>query len=77
MIDALPTEESLRYVVGIIRAYSRSLDSGVASPPSDAEGKALAFRHMEEMWKNHPFPADYDYEQARRMAVEEKYGRFT
>ena len=77
MIDALPTEESLRYVVGAIRAYSRPLDSGAGFPPAEAERKTLAFQRMEEMRKNHPFPADYDYEQARRMAVGEKYGRFT
>lgn len=43
----------------------------VQSPLSE---KRQAFLHMEEMKKNYPFPKDYDYEQVRREAMEEKYG---
>ena len=35
--------------------------------------KRQVFLHMEEMKKKYPFPKDYDYEQARRKNMDEKY----
>lgn len=37
--------------------------------------KRQAFLHMEELKKKYLFPKDYDYEQVRREAMGEKYGR--
>ena len=44
---------------------------------TDVGEKLRALEHMEEMRKTHPIPMDYDFEETRREAVEEKYGRFT
>lgn len=38
--------------------------------------KQTAFKKMEAMRKESPFPKDFDYEKAREEAVSEKYGRW-
>ena len=78
MIDALPTDESLRYVIGVIREFSQFLDTNPpVCQPTDTSEKRRAFLRMEELRRTHPIPDDYDLEQARREAVEAKYGRFS
>ena len=78
MIDTLPTEESLRYMVEVMRECTRFLGIEASSlRTADADEKLRALEHMEELREKYPIPADYDYEGARRQAVEAKYGRFT
>lgn len=74
MIDALPSEASLRYVIEVIRVFSRFLDDESASGQvKNADRKRMALAHMEELRQQYPIPKDYDYEQARRDATEERY----
>lgn len=75
MIDSLPDDDSIRFFIDMIKQFNvitkkmgqKSEDQSLLS------GKRQAFLHMEEMKKKYPFPKDY--EQVRREAMEEKYGR--
>lgn len=76
MIDSLPDDESIRFFIDMIKRFNvvtkqAGLKEDIQSPLSE---KRQAYLHMEEMKKKYPFPKDYDYEQVRREAMEEKYG---
>lgn len=46
----------------------------ISETQSSLSEKRQVFLHMEELKKKYPFPKDYDYEQIRKEAMEEKYG---
>ncbi len=76
MIDSLPDDESIRFFIDMIRRFNvvtkqMEQKEDIQSPSTE---KRQAFLHMEELKKKYPFPKDYDYEQVRREAMEEKYG---
>lgn len=76
MIDSLPDDDSVKFFIDMIRRFNavtrrREEISGEQNLLSE---KRQAFLHMEELKNKYPFPEDYDYEQVRREAVEEKYG---
>ena len=76
MIDSLPDDESIRFFIDIIKIFNvvtkqMEQKEDIQSPLAE---KRQAFLHMEELKKKYPFPKDYDYEQVRREAMEEKYG---
>ncbi len=76
MIDSLPDDDSVKFFIDMIRrfnAVSRRTEEISGAQNSFSE-KRQAFLHMEELKKKYPFPKDYDYEQVRREAMEEKYG---
>ncbi len=76
MIDSLPNDDSVRFFIDMIRqfnAVTKKTGQTSARQVSLSE-KRQAFLHMEELKKKYPFPKDYDYEQARRETMEEKYG---
>lgn len=77
MIDSLPDDDSVKFFIDMIRRFNvvtRRTEEIPESKKSFSE-KRQAFLHMEELKRMYPFPKDYDYEQARREAMEEKYGR--
>ena len=76
MIDSLPDDDSVQFFIDMIRRFNI-----VAGKPEEISvnqnllsEKREAFLHMEELKKKYQFPKDYDYEQIRREAMEEKYG---
>lgn len=76
MIDKLPDDDSVRFFIEMMRQFNI-----VAKKTKQRTGaqeilteKREAFLHMEELKKKYPFPKDYDYEQVRRVAMEDKYG---
>lgn len=76
MIDSLPDDDSVKFFIDMIRRFNV-----VARKTEEISGnqnllseKRQAFLHMEELKKKYPFPKDYDYEQIRREAMDEKYG---
>lgn len=76
MIDSLPDDDSVRFFIEMIRKFNvvtKKTDQQEGTKNSLSE-KRKAFLHMEEMKKKNPFPKDYDYEQVRKEAMEEKYG---
>lgn len=76
MIDSLPNDDSVRFFIDMIRqfnAVTKKTGQTSALQISLSE-KRQAFLNMEELKKKYPFPKDYDYEQARREIMEEKYG---
>ncbi len=76
MIDALPDDDSIRFFIDIIRRFNivAKKTERMSEAQNPLSEKMQAFLHMEEMKKKNPFPKDYDYEQARRESMEEKYG---
>lgn len=77
MIDSLPDDDSVKFFIDMIRRFNvvtRRTEVISESQNSFSE-KRQAFLHMEELKKKYPFPKDYDYQQARREAMGEKYGR--
>lgn len=77
MIDSLPDDDSIRFVIDIIRRFNivtkkTGQMSEVQNPLSE---KRQAFLHMEELKKKYPFPKNYDYEQVRKEAMGEKIAR--
>lgn len=67
----------MRVLIDMIRRFNvvtRRTEEIPKAQNSSSE-KRQAFLHMEELKRKYPFPKDYDYEQARREAMEEKYGR--
>lgn len=76
MIDSLPDDDSIRFVINMIKEFNivaKKTGQSALSSPVLSE-KRQAFLHMEEMKKKYPFPEDYDYEEVRREAMKEKYG---
>lgn len=76
MIDSLPDDDSVRFFIDMIRRFNVvTKKTGEMSEGQNLlSEKRQAFLHMEELKKKYPFPKDYDYEQARREIMEEKYG---
>lgn len=76
VIDSLPDDDSVKFFIDMIRRFNAV--AGKTEKISDNQNfileKRQAFLHMEELKKKYPFPKDYDYEQIRREAMEEKYG---
>lgn len=77
MIDSLPDDDSVKFFIDMIKRFNvvtRKTEEIPESKKSFSE-KRQAFLHMEELKRKYPFPKNYDYEQARREAMEERYGR--
>ena len=76
MIDSLPDDDSVRFFIDMIRRFNvvTKKTEEISGKQSSFSEKRQAFLHMEELKKKYPFPKDYDYEQIRREAMEEKYG---
>ena len=76
IIDSLPDDDSVKFFIDMIRRFN--LVVGKTEKISETQNsfaeKRQAFLHMEELKKKYPFPKDYDYEQIRKEAMEEKYG---
>lgn len=76
VIDSLPDDDSVKFFIDMIRRFNAV--AGKTEEISDNQNlileKRQAFLHMEELKKKYPFPKDYDYEQIRTEAMEEKYG---
>lgn len=76
MIDSLPDDDSVKFFIDLIKRFNivtRKAEKISENQDTFSE-KRQAFLHMEELKKKYPFPKDYDYEQIRREAMEEKYG---
>lgn len=76
MIDSLPNDDSVRFFIEMIRQFNAVTKKAgqIPAPQSSPSEKRQAFLNMEKLKKQYPFPKDYDYEQVRREAMEEKYG---
>ncbi|MCM1127953.1 MAG: hypothetical protein NC429_15980 [Lachnospiraceae bacterium] len=76
MIDSLPDDDSIKFFIDMIRRFNvvTGRTEKITGSQNSFSEKRQAFLHMEELRKKYPFPKDYDYEQVRREAVEEKYG---
>lgn len=76
MIDSLPDDDSIRFVIDIIRRFNVVMNKNGHTPErqNTLSEKRQAYLNMEELKKQYPFPKDYDYEQVRRETMEEKYG---
>ena len=69
-IDSLPDDDSIRMIIGMIDQYQKYIDA-----KNDAKKKKMAaFSELEKLKKELSFPENYDYDKARREAVNEKYG---
>ena len=68
--------DSVKFFIDMIRRFN--VVAGKTEKISENKNlileKRQAFLHMEELKKKYPFPKDYDCEQIRREAMEEKYG---
>lgn len=76
MIDSLQDDDSLRFFIDMIRRFNvvTKRTEEISGGQSMLSEKRQAFLHMEELRKKYPFPKDYDYEQVRRVSMEQKYG---
>ena len=76
MIDSLPDDDSIRFVIDVIRQFNvvTKKKEQKYAPQNLLSEKRQAFLDMEELKKQYLFPKDYDYEQVRRETMEEKYG---
>jgi hypothetical protein len=76
MIDSLPDDDSVKFFIDMIRRFNvvTRRTEEISGTQNSFSEKRQAFLHMEELKKKYPFPKDYDYEQVRREAMEEKYG---
>lgn len=76
MIDSLPDDDSVKFFIDMIRRFNvvTGRTENISRTQNSLPEKRQAFLHMEELKKKYPFPKDYDYEQVRREAMEEKYG---
>lgn len=76
VIDSLPDDDSVKFFIDMIRRFNAVV--GKTEEISENQNlileKRQAFLYMEELKKKYPFPEDYDCEQIRREAMEEKYG---
>lgn len=69
-------EDSIRLF--IVMADEIARQKGISSVlDEDLKRKQKAFQEMEDMRKKSPFPKDFNYEEARKEAVYEKYGPFS
>ena len=76
MIDSLPDDDSVKFFIDMIRRFNvvTRRTEEISEVQDSFSEKRQAFLHMEELKRKYPFPKDYDYEQVRREAMEEKYG---
>lgn len=76
IIDSLPDDDSVKFFIDMIRRFNvvTRRTEKISETQNSFSEKRQAFLHMEELKKKYPFPKDYDYEQVRREAMEEKYG---
>ena len=76
MIDSLPDDDSVKFFIDMIRRFNvvTRRTEKISETQNSFSEKRQAFLHMEELKKKYLFPKDYDYEQVRREAMEEKYG---
>lgn len=76
MIDSLPDDDSVKFFIDMIRRFNvvTRRTEEISGTQNSFSEKRQAFLHMEELKKKYPFPKDYDCEQIRREAMEEKYG---
>ncbi len=76
MIDSLPDDDSVKFFIDMIRRFNvvTGRTEEISVSQNSFSEKRQAFLHMEELKKKYPFPKDYDYEQVRREAMEEKHG---
>ena len=76
MIDSLPDDDSVKFFIDIIRRFNvvAGKTGRISGTQDSLSEKRQAFLHMEELKKKYTFPKDYDYEQIRKEAMEEKYG---
>lgn len=77
VIDSLPDDDSVRFFIDMIKRFNVVVGKteNISETQKSLSEKRQAFFHMEELKKEYPFPTNYDYEQIRREAMEEKYGR--
>lgn len=77
MIDSLPDDDSVKFFIDMIKRFNIVIGKteNISEPQNSLSEKRQAFLHMEELRKKYPFPPNYDYEQIRKEAMEEKYGR--
>lgn len=76
MIDSLPNDDSVKFFIDMIRRFNvvAGNTEKISETQNSLSEKRQAFQHMEELKKRYPFPKDYDYEQIRKEAMEDKYG---
>lgn len=76
MIDSLPNDDSVKFFIDMIKQFNAVVGKTekISETQNSLSEKRQAFLHMEELKKKYPFPKDYDYEQIRKEAMEEKYG---
>lgn len=76
MIDSLPDDDSVKFFIDMIRQFNivTRRTGEISRGQNLLSEKRQAFLHMEEVKNKYPFPKDYDYEQVRKEAMEEKYG---
>lgn len=76
MIDSLPDDDSVRFFIDMIKRFNvvAGKTEKISETQNSLSEKRQAFLNMEELKKKYPFPKDYDYEQIRKEAMEEKYG---
>ena len=76
VIDSLPDDDSVKFFIDMIKRYNVVVErrEKMFETQNSLSEKRQAFLHMEELKKKYPFPKDYDCEQIRREAMEEKYG---
>ena len=76
MIDSLPDDDSVKFFIDMIKRFNIVVGKTerIFETQDSFSEKRQAFLHMEELKKKYPFPPNYDYEQIRKEAMEEKYG---
>ena len=67
------SDSSLRLVIALVEEMHRQSNPEPV-PASNANEKRAAFQNILEYRRQHPFPADFDWEKAREEAIMEKYG---
>ena len=73
-ISCLP-DDSVRLVIALMDEMLRRSDQSASLADSRENGSA-AFADVMEYRRLRPFPKDIDWENARKEAIAEKYGRF-
>lgn len=75
MIDSLPDDDSVKFFIDMIRRFNvvTRRTQEIPEAQNSFSEKRQVFLHMEELKRKYPLPKDYDYEQVRREAMEEKY----
>lgn len=72
---ALLPEASIRVVLAMVDEMLRQNKEACIQKENSSEKKKAAFKALVEMREKYPFP-DVDFDEARRSAMEAKYGRF-